>query len=276
MNDTIVIGCGGGGCNVVSGIDGIPKALINTDSSEIVPDIILFEGTIGCRGDVNLGWALATDSKDEISKAIDGFENVIVSAGLGGGTGSGVIPVIAECAKEKGMRMISIVTLPMRFEESRRAFALRQLKEICLQSDCTVVMDLDYTIKMDAKGKMAIPDLMRVVDDILRIAINGLAMSLSGPFDETYTEKVYTISHSKSDSAVKSALEALNIPLHRANIGYGRIVVLCDKGITLNDASEICKGISDVTGTFPELIHGMEKGEGHSTMLFIPISSLSL
>ncbi|MDR1405501.1 MAG: hypothetical protein LBJ20_08065 [Candidatus Methanoplasma sp.] len=280
MNDfagrTVVIGSGGAGCNTVSRIpktSGIPVITINTGNHDSV--ISMADSNVdGCRGDHDLGWALALDYKDEIAEALAGYSNIIVTAGLGGGTGSGTIPVVGECAKESGARMISVVSVPMPFETVRRETAMRQMRKIIQMSDRTVLFDIG---KIPSRGG----DVLRMnaavssADELMKEAIIRIYSMLEGPFFSTLSEKVYTIAYQSSYDPVRAAGRAMDEYLFDADPGYGKIAVTSDSKISRTDSEEISGNISNRTGIMPEIAYGEHDGN-HGIMLFIPISYRSL
>jgi cell division protein FtsZ len=272
---TIVIGSGGAGSNTVSRItaDHIPVVTINTGDHGST--ISMADGNVdGCRGDHDLGWALAYDYKDDIGKAIAGYSNVIVTAGLGGGTGSGTIPVIEECVRESKARMVSVVSIPMPFEKTRRETAVRQMKKIIQISDRTILFDIG---KMPMRGGDSLPisKAISLADEMMKEAIVRIYDMLEGPFFSTLSEKVYTIAFRSSNDPVKAATSAMNEYLFDADPGYGKIIATSDSKIGRADMKAISETIGSRTGIMPEIVCGKNEGD-HNVMLFIPISYRSL
>jgi cell division protein FtsZ len=256
---TLVIGSGGAGQNIVSkvgGPSGIPVITINTGDHGST--ISMADGRVeGCRGDQDLGWALAQDYKEAICRAVSGYSNIIVTAGLGGGTGSGTIPVIEECIKATGARMISAVSIPMHFETLRREAAFRQMKKIIQISDRTILFDIG---KMPSRGGGSLPinKAISMADELIKEAIIRMYDMLDGPF-----------------FPVSAAMWAMDEYLFEADPNYGKIIVTSDAKIGRGDAEAITETICNKTGIAPEVISG--KGEeGHGMLLFIPISYRSL
>jgi len=271
-----VIGSGGAGQNIVSKIrepSGIPVITINTGDHGST--ISMADGKVeGCRGDHDLGWALAHDYKEEICRAVSGYSNIIVTAGLGGGTGSGTIPVIEECIKASGARMISAVSIPMHFETQRREAAFRQMKKIIQISDRTILFDIG---KMPSRGGGSLPinKAISMADELIKEAIIRMYDMLDGPFFSTLSEKVYTIAYRTSKNPVDAAMWAMDEYLFDADPHYGKIIVTSDSKIGRSDAEVISETICNKTGIAPEVVSGKEE-EGHGILLFIPISYRSL
>jgi len=273
---TLVIGSGGAGQNTVSkipGSSGIPVITINTGDHGSTISMAAGRAE-GCRGDQDLGWALAHDYEEEICRAVAGYANIIVTAGLGGGTGSGTIPIIDECVKANGARMISVVSIPMHFEAQRRETAFRQMKEIIQMSDRTILFDIG---KMPSRGGDSLPinKAVSMADELMKEAIVRIYSMLDGPFFSTLSEKVYTMSYRTSKDPVKAAVWAMNEYLFDADPRYGKIIVTSDSKIGKVDSAAISETICNMTGIAPEVVSGKEE-EGHGIMLFIPISYRSL
>jgi len=237
--------------------------------------ISMADGSVdGCRGDPDLGWALASDYKEEIFKAVSGFKNVIVTAGLGGGTGSGTIPVIEECVRESKGKMISVVSIPMPFEARRRETAIRQMKKIIQISDRTILFDIG---KMPSRGGGSLPvsKAIAMADEMMMESIVRIHDMLDGPFFSTLSEKVNTIAFRTSNDPVKAAVSAMDEYLFEADPRYGKIIVTSDSMLGKRDVEAIAMEISYKTGIIPEIVFGDKVGE-YRIMLFIPISYRSL
>jgi Cell division GTPase len=273
MSRTLVIGCGGAGCNTVSRIGAdIPILKMNTGSQDPDVKISMADSNVGgCRGDSDLGWALASDYKDDIKKEMKGYKNIIVTAGLGGGTGSGAIPVISECARELGSKMISVVSIPMSFEKERRTRAIRQMEKVIEISDRTVLFDIDRMPSMGG-GPLKISDAIRSADEMMKEAIERAANMLEGPFFSTLSKNVYTVAYSAGGDPARTALIAMDHYLFDTNPDRGKVIVTSDSVISGSEEETIMGSICDRTGIMPEVISGRETN-GHGIMLFIPISS---
>jgi cell division protein FtsZ len=276
MRRAVVIGCGGGGCNTVSRID--PHKLrvvtINTGSSGSESTIALAGGNVpGCMGDPDLGWALASDYKDDIKRSIEGYSNIIVTAGLGGGTGAGVIPVIAECAREYNMKLISVVSVPMPFEADRRKRAMTQMKEVLRLSDRTVLLDIGKIPDLGV-GDMQISTAISSADEIMKEAIVRCAEMLNGPIFSLFSEKAYTIAYSALIDPVKTVRSAMEMSMFDVDPNYGKIIVSTDGKLSKQDEEEVIKAIGDRTGIVPDIVAG--SGDGRGMLLFIPMSYRSL
>ncbi len=182
----IAVGVGGGGGNMIGhmikeGIAGIEMLIINTDAQVLSESSTASKIQIGTKLTNGLGAGMkpsvgkdsALESYDEIRAALDGADIVFISAGLGGGTGTGAAPVIAQIAKEVGALTISIVTKPFMFEGRRRLqLAEAGLAELKKESDSIVVIPNDKLLSIIDR-KLGMKESFKIVDSVLAQAVSG-------------------------------------------------------------------------------------------------------
>ena len=182
----IAVGVGGGGGNMIGhmikeGVVGIQMLLINTDAqvlsetngaTKIQIGAKLTKG-LGAGMKPNIGKDSALENYDEIRNALEGADIVFISAGLGGGTGTGAAPVVAQIAKEVGALTISIVTKPFKFEgKNRLKLAEAGLAELKKESDSIVVIPNDKLLSIIDR-KLGLKDSFKIVDGVLAQAVSG-------------------------------------------------------------------------------------------------------
>jgi len=182
-----VIGLGGGGSNAVNNMvgqkmEGVEFFAVNTDEhalSQSIAPIRLRIGDkltrgLGVGGDPKLGMMAAQESRDEITKAIQGADVLFITAGMGGGTGTGAAPVVAEIARELGILAVAVVTRPFSFEGSQRSKVAEEgitmLKE---KVDTIVVICNDRLLGM-CDMNVSIETAFKMVDDVLRQSVQGI------------------------------------------------------------------------------------------------------
>ncbi|MDR0523369.1 MAG: hypothetical protein LBG62_02975 [Candidatus Methanoplasma sp.] len=276
MRRPIVIGCGGGGCNAVSLMRGwgVAVATVNTGSSGAGATVALADGGVsGCRGDSGLGWALASDSADDIEALMDGYQAVIAVAGLGGGTGAGAIPVIAERARRRGMKVVSVVSIPLAFESRRRVRALAQLRETVRKSDRTIVADIER-VKDAGGAAMPMRDSVSMANEIMAEAVIRCARLMDGPFFSTFCEKAYTVAYARASDPAAAARAAVGYALFDPLLESGRAIASPDGRLSQADRDSVSGVVGGLTGAVPDFAPCMKEGDG--MMLFIPISCRSL
>lgn len=186
-----VIGVGGGGGNAVGhmmeeGIEGVDFILCNTDyqalmKSNVKTKVHLGKQELGAGNDPNIGREAAEMSKDEINALLDeNTKMLFVTAGMGGGTGTGATPVIAKLAKDKDILTVGIVTLPMEREGRRRKLqALEGIEELKKCVDTLILISTDKL--RDQYGNMKLSEAFKKADDVLTTAAKGIAEIITVP-----------------------------------------------------------------------------------------------
>ena len=184
-----VIGVGGGGSNMVAHLintgtyDGIELAVANTDAQAISTSNAPIRIQLGAKLTKGLGAGMkpqvgkdaALESYEDLKIFLEGTDIVFISAGLGGGTGTGAAPIIAKAAKEAGALTVSIVTKPFKWEGRQRArLAEDGYKELKAESDSIVVIPNDKLLSIVDKN-LGLKDSFRIVDDVLVRAVNGMS-----------------------------------------------------------------------------------------------------
>jgi cell division protein FtsZ len=189
-----VVGIGGGGSNAVNrmieeGIQGVEFIAINTDAQALMlsnaPRRIrigekLTKG-LGSGGDPDIGRKAAEESSDELYEALKGSDMVFLTAGIGGGTGTGASPAIGQIAKEVGALTIGVVTRPFSFEGRRRQQVAEEgIGELKGQVDTLIVIPNDRLLEIVDK-KASIQQAFGVADDVLRQGIQGISELITVP-----------------------------------------------------------------------------------------------
>ncbi|WP_246998914.1 cell division protein FtsZ [Halosolutus gelatinilyticus] len=193
QTDITVVGCGGAGGNTINrmheeGIHGAKLVAANTDVQHLVEieadtKILMGEQKTGGRGAGSLpqvGEEAALESQQDIYDAIEGSDMVFVTAGLGGGTGTGSAPVVAKAAREAGALTISIVTTPFTAEgEVRRTNAEAGLERLRDVSDTVIVVPNDRLL--DSVGKLPVRQAFKVSDEVLMRSVKGITELITKP-----------------------------------------------------------------------------------------------
>lgn len=188
-----VVGCGGGGCNTVDrmvqeGINGAKLVSLNTDAQhllEVDADEKLLVGKEKTQGRgagslPQVGEESALEDMDKIKGSIQGSDMVFVTAGMGGGTGTGAAPVVAKAAQDIGALTIAIVTLPFTSEgEVRRQNAEAGLQRLQEAADTVIVIPNDRLL--DAVGNMPISKAFKICDEVLMRSVKGITELITTP-----------------------------------------------------------------------------------------------
>ena len=189
-----VIGVGGGGSNAVNRMIraemmGVEFIACNTDSQALLqsdaPHKIRIGDKItrglGAGGDSTIGARAAEEDRDKIADALADSDMVFITAGLGGGTGSGAAPVVAEIAKEQGALTIGVVTKPFSFEGSRRKLVAEKAAEELKAKVDTLITIPNDRLRDVVQKNTSIVDAFRVVDDVLRQGVAGISDIITVP-----------------------------------------------------------------------------------------------
>jgi cell division protein FtsZ len=262
-----VIGVGGGGTNAVNrmieaGLNGVEFIAMNTDrqvlSISLAPHKMqlgenLTRG-LGAGGNPEIGRSAAEESKSEIKKAMDGSDMVFITAGMGGGTGTGAAPVIAEIARDVGALTVAVVTKPFNFEGPRRMrLAEEGVDTLKAKVDTVIVVPNDKLLSVGDK-RMTLVEAFKVADDVLRQGVQGISdiITIPGQINVDFADVKAIMSNAGSalmgigtssgdHRAVEAAQNAISSPLLETSIeGALRVLINVTSGpdLTLTEANE--------------------------------------
>ena len=279
-----VIGVGGGGGNAVNhmmeeGIQGVDFVLCNTDhqallKSKVQTTVHLGKRELGAGNDPNIGREAAEMSRDELEALMDDDTKMLfVTAGMGGGTGTGAAPVVAKMAKDKGILTVGIVTMPMEREGRRRK--LQALAGIDELKKCVDTLILISTDKLrDQYGNMKLSEAFKKADDVLATAARGIAEIITVPgYVNVDFEDVKTVMKDSGKAimgsgvaegenrAEKAIKDAIHSPLlNDSNIeGAKNILLYITSGtneVSLDEVDEILEIAQNACGNNSDVIWG--------------------
>ena len=190
-----VVGVGGGGCNAVrnmynDGVEGVTYAVCNTDSQSLsrspVPvKILLGKSGLGAGGNPEKGRDEAETNINDIIKLLsDGTKMVFVTAGMGGGTGTGAAPVVAGVAKDMGILTVGVVTIPFYFEKKRKIIkALKGVEELRKNVDALLIVNNERLCDVYADADISMKEAFLRADNILMDAVKGISELITLPSD---------------------------------------------------------------------------------------------
>ena len=270
-----VIGVGGGGVNAVNrmidaGLKGVEFIAVNTDAQALLmsdADVKLDIGRdltrgLGAGSDPEVGRAAAEAHRDEIEEVIKGADMVFITAGKGGGTGTGGAPVIAEIAKSMGALTIGVVTRPFQFEGRRRSVqadqGIQRLKE---KVDTLIVIPNDRLLTV-SNEKTSMLNAFKMADEVLLQGVSGITNLITTPglINTDFADVKAILTNAGSalmgigqasgeNRAVAAAKAAISSPLLEAAIDGAR-------GILLNITGPSALGLFEVNAA-AEIIHGV-------------------
>ena len=272
-----VVGVGGGGTNAVnrmvdSGLSGVEFIAVNTDAQALMmtdADVKIQVGAQATRGlgagaDPEIGLAAAQESRDELKEALKGADMVFVTAGEGGGTGTGGAPVVAELGQEIGALTVGVVTRPFAFEGRKRAEqAERGVDQLRDRVDTLIVIENDRLLQV-VERQTSVVEAFRMADDILRQGVQGITDLITEPglvnldFADVRTimrdagSALMGIGRASGENrAAEAARTAVSSPLLEASIEGATGILLnitggSDIGLfEVNEAAEVVTGAAD-------------------------------
>ncbi len=294
-----VIGVGGAGCNAINrmvqyGLRGVEFIAINTDKQALflakAPTKIqigekLTKG-LGAGADPEVGRKAADESREQIMDALRGTDMAFITAGMGGGTGTGATSIVAECAKELGILTIAVVTKPFTFEGKVRMrnaeIGIASLKPAV---DTLITIPNDKLI--DLVGRASLPDALRVADDVLRQGIQGISDLIAVPaminldFADVKTiMREKGLAHmgignaSGEKRAAEAARQAIESPLLETSINGARGVLMNITGgpdLSLLEVNEAAELISENVDPEANIIFGADIDEAMGDALRITV-----
>ena len=251
-----VIGVGGGGSNAVDrmitmGVKGVEFITVNTDSQALERSKAstrlqigekLTRG-LGAGAQPEIGEKAAEENKEDILEAIQGADMVFITAGMGGGTGTGAAPVVAECAREAGALTVGVVTKPFKFEGMlRNKKAIGGIDRLRQHVDTIITIPNDSLLKVVDKTA-SIMDAFRIADDVLRQGVQGMSdiIAIPGLINLDFADVKSIMSNAGSalmgigeasgdNAAIEAAKAAIASPLVETSIVGARGVILSFTG----------------------------------------------
>ncbi len=280
-----VVGVGGGGGSainrmVTNGIRGVGFVAINTDVQALhynkANEKIHIGKTVtkglGAGMNPDLGKGAAEESQNEIKEALKGCDMVFVTCGLGGGTGSGASPVVAQIAKEMGALTVAVVTKPFMFEGGQRKnIADRAYAELADKVDTIITISNDKLLQVIDK-KTSLLEAFKIADDVLRQGVQGIAeiITVPGIINADFADVKAVMSNAGSalmgigmatgeNKAVEAAKEAINSNLLDMSIDGARGIVFTITGgpdLSMTEVSEAAKVITSAADEDAKIIFG--------------------
>ena len=285
-----VIGVGGGGNNAVNrmieaGLQGVQFISVNTEDQVLEiskADVKIQIGEkltrgLGAGANPQIGEQAALESKEEIIKALQGADMVFVTAGMGGGTGTGAAPIVAECAKDLGALTVAVVTKPFTFEGKRRREQAEKgtayLKE---KVDTIITIPNDKLLQMIDK-KTPLKDAFLKADDVLRQGVQGISdlITTTGLINLDFAD-VKTVMSDQGEAimgiglgtgenrALDAVDAAIHSPLLETGIDGAQSILLNVTGgpdVSLYEINEAAEKIAEAVDPDANIIFGQDGGK---------------
>jgi cell division protein FtsZ len=272
-----VVGVGGGGTNAVNrmvdaGLSGVEFIAVNTDAQALMvcdADVKIHIGSAATRGlgagaDPTVGGAAAQESRDELKEALKGADMIFITAGEGGGTGTGGAPILADLGRELGALTVGVVTKPFAFEGRKRAQQAEQgIESLRDKVDTLIVIENDRLLQVVEK-QTSVVDAFRMADDVLRQGVQGITDLITVPglvnldFADVRTimrdagSALMGIGSASGDNrAAEAARAAVSSPLLESSIDGATGILLNITGgpdiglFEVNEAAEVVTSAAD-------------------------------
>ncbi len=299
----IVVGVGGAGNNAVDRmiqeeIRGVEFIGVNTDKQALMlckaPTLIqigekLTKG-LGAGAQPEVGQKAAEESAEELTSAVKGADMVFVTCGMGGGTGTGAAPVVAQIAKEQGILTVGVVTKPFKFEAKTRMVnaisGIDRLKE-CV--DTLIVIPNDKLLEL-VDRRTTMPDALKKADEVLQQAVRGITdlINLPALINLDFAD-VQTVMKDKGlahigigtakgdDKAIEAVKLAVASPLLETTIeGASHVIINISGDISLMDANDAASYVQDLAGDNANIIFGAKYDENMTDEATITVIATGL
>ncbi len=281
-----VIGVGGGGTNAVNrmiaaNLAGVEFIAANTDAQALTLSQAkvkiqlgdkLTKG-LGAGANYEIGKKAAEEDRERIAEALEGADMVFITAGMGGGTGTGAAPIVAEVAKDVGALAVAVVTKPFMFEGKRRMNAAEMgIKNLKERVDAIIVIPNDKLLEIDNRNNLSFIEAFRIADDVLRQGVQGISdiIVIPGMINTDFAD-VKTIMTSAGSAlmgigiaqgenrAVEAAQMAISSPLIESSIQGAKGVLLnitCDQSLGIQEVHRAATIIKETVDEDANIIMG--------------------
>jgi len=295
-----VIGVGGGGNNAVNrmiegNLSGVDFVAINTDKQALQTSDAEYKIQIGEKltkglgagADPKIGTKAAEESRDEIFEALQGNDMIFLTAGMGGGTGTGAMPVVAEIAKELGVLTVGVVTKPFGFEgRTRMKNALAGIEALRKNVDTLVTIPNDRLLQIAGKNTSII-EAFNIADDVLKQGVKGIAdlITVPGEINLDFSDVKTIMSDSGlahmgigtaegEDRAVEAAKKAIHSPLLETTINGAKGVLInitAGPSLGLSEANAPATVVHDAVDEDANVIFGAVIDEDMKDMIKVTV-----
>ena len=269
MNDVVFVACGGGARAVVRDAGArldVPAVII---SSSEVSGIELKDLPGSDHWTYDEAYGLIGSNREAIGKLLQGCRVLIVFGMLGGGTATGTMKALSECARSCGCKVVSVVNVPLSVED-RRSVAMEQLPGIADSSDRVFIMDGDVMFRIaDIEARNALPLMARTI----AFMVSNIRESMEGPFFSTFSQKIYTfalVSDMDPATAVERSLEAT---MFKTDPLDGKLIVMVGSGYDLALREQVMDAVVSANGIMPEVINRRDP-EDTKVLVFASVKDL--
>lgn len=267
MGDVILFSCGGAARRILGCImesPGVPVVFMDSNGDSSIP--LRDSDTPTIFLDQYESYAVAIDNSETIRERIHGMRIVVLFSVLGGWSSTGILPAVAECARQEGCQVVTIAGLPL--EQERRDRAMGMLQEVLNLSDRMIIVDVV------AYGRIY-PDLkihrvLNLVASSVSFSVKSLAHVMDGPFFSTFPKKVYTLAYTTDMSPSVAVSRAAEASAFDVDPSYGKSIVMVSNSFGTAQLEAIFNAVVDMTGIMPDIIR-REDAEDTKVLTFLPV-----
>ncbi len=295
-----VVGVGGGGNNALNrmveeGLDGVEFIAINTDAQALLASNAgitvrigekLTKG-LGAGSDPKIGRKAAEENAEEIAEVLKGADMIFITAGMGGGTGTGAAPVIAEISKEIGALTVGVVTKPFTVEGRKRMEkAVQGVEELKTKVDTLIIIPNDRLLEV-AEKQTSLIDAFKIADDVLRQGVQGISdlITITGIINLDFADVKTIMTDAGSalmgigfatdeNRATEAAKDAIASPLLEASIDGAKGVLINITGgsdLGIHEANEAARVVQEVSDPDANIILGAVIDENYDNRVKVTV-----
>lgn len=268
MGDVILFTVGGAARHILGGASestGLPIVILDGTSRSNIPMV-----GDNVRFDTFEAYTIAYDNRDEIRAAMRGMRVVMIFSMLGGSSGTGMTPLVAECAHQEGCQVVTVAGLPMVEEVDglRRRRALDALPELLGVSDRMIILDMAVTPRIYPELKA--DSALRRFASSLAFAARSMAWLMEGPFFSTFYRQVYTVAYTTDMDPSSAVARARDASMFDTDPSFGKSVVMVSSGFGTAQIESIYSTVVSMTGIVPDIVK-REDGEDTRVLVFLPV-----
>ena len=252
MGDVVFVVCGGGATAIFENAEdrySLPAVVINSNERS---EVELEGGPVEAHWDQYIAYGVAASNSDKLEDVLSGYRVAVIFGMLGGGTATGMLPALIECARSCGCKVVSIAGIPMVFEEFRRPRALAALPEIVARSDRTLILDMEASNRL---ADVVLRNALVVFSRTVAFAVDNLVRLLEGPFFSTFSQKAYTFSYVSGMDPADAVSRAMDSTLFETDPLEGKLIILIGSGYGLAQKEQIRDEVVSRSGILPEIIN---------------------
>lgn len=222
----------------------------------------------GCFGDQYLASTIAFENIDRIREIFTGKRVAMVFSVLGGGTGTGMMPVVMGCARECGCKVVSISGIPMMFEATRREKAMEALPEIIAMSDRSFILDVETLNILYPSIKFR--NVLEVYSRTVAFALQNMYRTMEGPFFSMFSQRVYTFAYASDIEPVIAVSKAMENPMVETDPSAGKLILYVSSSFGTAEKESMTDAIVSMSGILPEIVK-REDREDTKVLLFLSV-----